>query len=301
MRILFPSPMQPPKRQFVHPLVGTVLLLASLLKIHAIVLRNEGLIAITFTAMAAGVELAIGSLLLFLPPNRSIVGLTATLFLGFAGYSTYLLTVGGPTCNCFGVLSTSIWHSLYIDTSCFVLLTASLRTGRFESWSISMHHKAIMTSISAVVLGLMLALLLGITDRIPAVARLRGEAVRLDVRSLQSVGASVARTQIVPIRMTNKWREPVTLVGGSFGCACNVTDDLPATLLPGESRDIRLVISAFRKPGRFRVPVHFFTDIQWQPELYGVLDLVVSGQPRQELGSTSLRENRDVSADNNSG
>jgi len=212
------------------PAVGVILLVAALLKLHAMVLHGTGFADGIFKSTLVAAELVLGVLLLFAAPNRRIVEATAVLFTGFAAYSVYLIVIGRPTCNCFGVLSTRVWHSLGVDLLGLALLGSSLAFGRYHPWSMQSYRSAAWLSGCAVIIALGLGPLLAMADRRPEVAWLRGEALRIDSRSIDSVSALINEERAVTIRVTNRWSEPVKLVGGTFGCACNLTKDLPATL-----------------------------------------------------------------------
>lgn len=276
------------------PIVGGVLLVAAVLKLQALVINGANGAGAFYSAVLIIGELLLGSFLCLYRPHRIVVVATASLFVGFAIYGAYLLTIGRPSCTCFGALSGGVWQSLFIDAACVALLASSLVLVPACSWTNTFGRPALRLSLQTLGIGAIAAGVLVAADSLPIVARWRGEAVRIHVSSLKDVKAQVGEERVVNMKVTNKWREPVRLVGGTFGCTCNGTRDIPMDIPPGETRTLRLVVAPLRTPGRFNIPIALFTNVPWQYEVNGVLDLNVEESPSGSLASFLAQENRNV-------
>jgi len=100
-----------------------------------------------------------------------------------------------------------------------------------------------------------------------AAAYLRGERlmIRPDVVDLGELREGEERE--VCLEATNFGGVPVRIVGSRSNCSCTVTQDLPITVPPGISREVRVFVKPAFADGTtvFSQDVVFFTDVRAQP------------------------------------
>ena len=72
----------------------------------------------------------------------------------------------------------------------------------------------------------------------------------------------------------------VNLIGGSYGCRCTTTKNLPLTIAANGSAEIDIEITFKGTPEEFNHRFKFFTDIKTQPKLNGMIVGRVADPPR---------------------
>ena len=98
-----------------------------------------------------------------------------------------------------------------------------------------------------------------------ALSRLRGESITVEPAAT-SVGEEIAgASRSFSVTLTNHTNQPVRIIGGTAGCGCIATGDLPLRLPPGESGSIRVRIKFAGAPGRFQHRFTLYTDDKTQP------------------------------------
>jgi|DewCreStandDraft_4_1066084.scaffolds.fasta_scaffold10469_3 hypothetical protein len=285
------------RRGWVHAasiLPGSVLLAAALLKLHTVATEGAKASQAVLLGGMVLVESLLGSWLLVLPANFWLVGASCALFLGFAGYHGYAIVRDLPPCLCFG--SVTVLHEIALGLSllCGALLGAVLVAGAAARGSEPDRRMVGRVGLAAAAATVVLGAVLVVADRLPVVARLRGQAVRISAASLRPAPVIAGQWTQVPVRVTNKWDRPVTLVGGSFSCTCHAVDDLPLTLAPGETKTLRTTISPIGRPGHHAIRLVLFTDVPWQWQLEGALHLIVQEPRRRAMSAGRRGTERDV-------
>jgi hypothetical protein len=265
--------------------VGIVLVVASLLKTHALALNGFGrspFDAVSRPAIIV-IELFLGGMLCFQAPRRRVLAATAALFAAFCVYHLVLSIRGEPSCKCFGVVAHQAWQSFLIDIACLAALLAALRwlpnEASLEAGLLDAGGKRLLAGSLAAGAGCWLLCVL--VDSSPNVAELRREAVRFNADSLEIGTVQSGKLIRANVEVANKWSQPVTLIGGAQKCNCDPLFDLPLTLKPGERRTLTVSLASPVAKGYFDVPLTFNTDLAWQPLLRGRLHGMAVPPPPQ--------------------
>ena len=201
-------------------------------------------------------------------------------FVVFAAVSGMAGWAGQSDCGCFGRLAVNPWAVFALDATAIILLVAcrprkTVATPR--QWQLI---RIAMVSLFAFN-GVLAWYAIETGSLSAGMAVLRGEELTADPALLnfgdQLPGQTVEKT----VRLTNHSRRTVRVVGGTSDCRCIATDDLPATLEPGASTDIRVRLSVPESPGRFGRTVWLWSDTQKRLkefELTGVVVYVGTGR-----------------------
>ncbi len=207
---------------------------------------------------------------------------TALVFFGIlAGVSLYLALIGQHSCGCLGRITVSPWLAFAIDVAALAGLAfwrpARTADPRQTDWLRSLLKTAAGT---LALLGLMGGLFLILAQNpADALARLRGEAITVEP-PVSDVGEAVAgEERAFTIRLTNHTDRPVRITGGTTGCWCIATDDLPTTVPEGGSRPIAVRMTFNGGAGHFRHGFVLYTDDAKQPTVTAWFAGRVTGSP----------------------
>jgi len=273
---------------------GLVLLAAAVFQLQAIVTEAEEWWEAALRTLAALIEGLLGAWLLLWPPGRLVVASGGVLFAGFAGYHGYALVMDWPPCRCLAGIAPAHGVMLAMTGVCAVLRGMTLGLGVSQRWDATMRGKAWRVGLGTVLASGLIGLLLAVADHWPWLARVRGEAVRISQRSPTPDPVPVGQRREVVLMVTNKWDRAVTLVGGTFACACNTTRDLPLTLAPGDRKALRVSLAAFARPGHYPIPIQLYTDVRWQWRVTGKLHVVAKAPPSQPPAKRGIEESDHV-------
>jgi hypothetical protein len=194
---------------------------------------------------------------------------TAAVFVVFAGVSLKAALDGQPSCGCFGKLVVNPWYVFAFDVAVAVGLIA-LRRNATSTPIVAIRLQPVLwlAGGTSVVIGS--AVLAGIAwaGSIPAaVARLRGDTIDTPERIVQAEPGKPGEPRTVPIRVSNRGPHPIRIIGGTADCSCLATQDLPATVPPGETTAVRVTIQPGTKPGVWFRVVNLLTDDDTVPSL----------------------------------
>jgi hypothetical protein len=96
---------------------------------------------------------------------------------------------------------------------------------------------------------------------------LRSETVTVEPPVTDLGDCARGETRTFFIRADNHTDHPIRIIGGTANCSCVVTDDLPALVLPRESRTLRIAVTFWGRAGIAQVPFFLYTDDETQPRV----------------------------------
>lgn len=187
-------------------------------------------------------------------------------FTSFAGASFYLGWIGQTSCGCFGSLSVKPWSALGID----VLTLAALLIARPDLRALRKNPQSTLirplafAGIGLLGVSSLLGLLAGVAhwkfgSTAAALAHLRGESISLYPRLVDVGDGTPGEIRESVVELVNRTDETVRVVGGTSDCSCVATDNLPASIAPGESRFLTVKIKMPHDPGMFTRSATLFT------------------------------------------
>lgn len=204
------------------------------------------------------------------------------LFGILAGASLYLALAGQASCGCFGQIVVHPWWTFALDGAVVAALLfgrpavgAGMLVGPVQRGFVKVLAGAL------VLLGLIAGVLvLRFENPTEALARLRGEAIRVQP-SVSDVGdGPVGEERTFHVQLTNNTNQPVRIVGGTSTCSCIATESLPVTLLKGETKTIDVRVKFRGSPGRFQHRFTLLTDNDIQGFVIAQFTGRVVGAPR---------------------
>jgi hypothetical protein len=177
------------------------------------------------------------------PAESSLAALFT--FAAFGTASLYLALQGQANCGCFGEVKTSPWTAVAVDAiiTCALVI---MRTQRPLQW----------TSLRAVQFPTALAIMLTVITATgatvygtpdAALRRLRGDEILIVPSTLDFREGRAGDGRQASLDVYNYSSQPVRIVGGTSDCSCVLTEDIPATIGPGEKHTVSV---------RFRFPDH---------------------------------------------
>lgn len=204
-------------------------------------------------------ELVLGAWLLSGRWPRASWLLAVLTFGAFAAVSGYLGWVGVASCGCFGVIKTNPWWAFGIDVIAFSLLAVSRSRGQEVERVSGACSRAASVAVAVAIIVLIGSLVFGSTE--VAVARLRGETVTVDQRSINFGDGKPGDDLQSVVTVFNWSSQPLKLIGGTTDCSCLTTSDLPVLIPPGESRKIAIHLKVpTATPGTFTREAQLWTD-----------------------------------------
>lgn len=265
----------------VRLVLGTLLLVAAGLKADGVALGPFGggsfLESARLQVATIEVEVLLGLWLLTGWAARLSWAAALAFFVVLAGASLTLALAGKASCSCFGRLTVNPWLTFGLDVGAVVALSLCRPkrwSGRFGTGDFSPVLKVLSVA------GLLLALvgggmLLVFGGPAEALAWFRGEAVTVSPAVADVGKGSRNEGRSFQLRLTNRTDRPIRVVGGTNGCACVATKDLPLALGPKETASIEVTVRFGGSPGYFRNPFLLYTDDEGQPHLVGQYSGVV--------------------------
>jgi len=155
------------------------------------------------------------------------------------GASAYLGFAGQSSCGCFGVIPVSPWVTFGLDVGVLAVLGFCRPPRAAEVRREKVRHgvslpgalgTAAAAAAALALLGGAFWLLAG--DPNHALSRLRGESITVEPAAT-SVGEEIAgASRSFSVTLTNHTNQPVRIIGGTTGCGCIATVDLPLRLAP---------------------------------------------------------------------
>jgi hypothetical protein len=197
--------------------------------------------------------------------------LACVTFLTFAGFSAYQGIIGQANCGCLGVLlEVSPWFAFSVDVASLMAL-AVFPPNLKPDLGVALYATrriAVLSLTTTAIIGLLALSSVAVFGSVRGgIARLRGEryavteyvdfgVLKPDYRAEQNV------------EVTNWTDAPLHLIGGTTTCACIATTDLPLTIAPHETRNVRI---SWKTPttasGSLSQSLKFWTDNPEQPSL----------------------------------
>jgi hypothetical protein len=191
------------------------------------------------------------------------------LFTALAGVSLFLGMSGESSCGCLGRLKVNPWLTFAVDLTVVVVLAWwRVPQGPGQGSNRWLRGGAtILAGAAAFLLLIMGGLIVVFDDPWLALARLRGESIRVEP-AVSDIGAGVpGERREFTVHLVNHTDHPVRCIGGTASCACVTTDDLPITLAPGEARPVRVTTGFRGGKGVFLESFLFYTDDANQGEV----------------------------------
>jgi hypothetical protein len=190
-------------------------------------------------------------------------------FSALAAVSLNLAIRGQTDCGCLGRLAVHPWVTLMIDLAILaaLLLFRPKETITLSKFKVNFAFRLVKTgAATAVFVSLIALLFFTLVDRpTDALARLRGEPLTIEP-AVSNVGEATAGTQHwFTVQLVNHTDRPIRVVGGTTGCGCTATQDLPVTVPPYEMRPIRVRMTFSGGSGYFQRRFAVFTDQPSQP------------------------------------
>jgi hypothetical protein len=193
-------------------------------------------------------------------------------FLTFASISGYLGWIGVASCGCFGSIQASPWHAFGVDAVASLVLAlfrpdlASLRQlTRTECRRLALTGALYVLASTGLMGALLGVATLAYGSSEAALAHVRGDRISvypswIDLGTGQPLEGREYRVELV-----NRTDHPIRIVGGVDDCACVVTNDLPQTLNPKETKSLRIVFRFGQAgAGAFTRKVWWMTDDPYQ-------------------------------------
>lgn len=190
-------------------------------------------------------------------------------FVILASASLFMALAGQRSCGCFGPIAVSPWLAFAFDVSAVGALATCRPSPRGRLRSSTSSRWVLLTGLGAATLLIMTggAFFLGFENPIDALARLRGDLVTVEP-PVTDVGEGERNAQrSFSITLKNHTDQPVRVYGGTASCYCLATEDLPITLLAGESRSIEVKMVFRGGAGRFQHRFVFYADAEGQREI----------------------------------
>jgi hypothetical protein len=178
-------------------------------------------------------------------------------FGGFAAVSLYMAWIGQASCGCFGRLAVHPWYTFGFDV--LVLTALLLRRPERKPFAspapelVTRSSRASLlrsccrvilpacTGVGAAILllassGLWVVYQFGSPEA--ALAYLRGQSVSVQPSMLNLGEGFSGEVQEGSIEVANWSDHPIRLIGGTSDCSCVVSEDLPLTIPPRQSRRV---------------------------------------------------------------
>jgi hypothetical protein len=191
----------------------------------------------------------------------------------FAGASLFLGALGYPSCGCFGMARINPWYALGVDVLALVALWR-WRPRPFPRWEsgVSCAPSSLWRVRSAALGAALLVASWAATSVVntylsATLPMLRGETVTVAPPVTDLGDARPGETRTFFVRARNHTERPIRIIGGTATCSCAATDNLPALLLAGESKTLRIEVRLVGSPGRAQLPFFFYTDDETQPRV----------------------------------
>ncbi len=246
--------------------LGVLLLITAALKAHGLALgplsEDSFLSSPRLQVSAIEVEALLGFWLLVGWWQRGAWMASLGLFGAFAGLSLCLGLMGQRSCGCFCRVSVNPWLTFGVDVLALVALVLWRPPGSPEEGAAAKSRTLLRVVAGAVTC---LVLIVGSfflisSHQVHALARLRGEPITVEP-AVSDMGDGLAgEERSFTIRITNHSDHQVRVVGGTASCSCFTTDDLPVTLLPGQSHPLTIRMVFRGQVGRFQRRFNLYTD-----------------------------------------
>jgi hypothetical protein len=247
--------------------VGLLLLAAAGLKLAganvAPFAQYGWLLTSSVQTVAVGWELLLGGWLLSGKAPRTAWILAGGTFLIFSCVSGYLGLIGQASCGCFGIIKASPWFAFALDLLVLVLLAAFRPRGLVE-WKPEWRWAIGVVVVLATTAGFS-QLALGSVEA--AVAKLRGQT--LSTPSYLDFGTGSGGELKPGIVTVRNWTDnPLRIIGGTADCSCIATADLPVTVPPNGSAELRVTLKVpAGTHGQLIKRIEFLTDCPKHPRL----------------------------------
>jgi hypothetical protein len=219
----------------------------------------------------AGLECVIGALLIVGAAEVSAWLITLAFFFASALFNAYWVAIGKASCDCFGSIPVSpvLMGSFSTLVFCALLLSrpVSLATLPDATWS-GMFRRLLYAGLIGICL-ILVGTPLVLTSVAVLAPRFFDDRVITPQSAIVDAGEEPARiSKVINVQLRNHSSSPVTLLGGSRVCGCDVTRRLPLTIPPAEVVEIPVRIMFGSQPGRFTSEMTFYTNSPANPELH---------------------------------
>ena len=212
-------------------------------------------------------EILLGLWLLSGLAKRAAWAAALVFFAAGTAANLYLAVEGQRSCGCFGRVEVNPWVTLGLDLTAILTLLLcrppALSVLPLPQAKAYFFKMALAAGAAGVVIGG--GYLLWKDDLDAALAQLRGEAVTVEP-AVTDVGEGTAgEKRTFSVQLNNRSAKTVRILGGTTTCSCIVTEDLPVTIAPNQSRELKVQIRFRGSPGRFQHRFHLYTDSPEMP------------------------------------
>jgi hypothetical protein len=267
------------------------LLVTAGLKLHGLVLdplAGDSFLASPRLQIAAiEVEVLLGLWLLSGWQLRGARYVAIAFFGILAAASLWLGLAGQSSCGCFGRIEVNPWATFALDSAIFAALAfipvtppQALRTACEVSADLEtlmgdprrgtrprfLTASALLLACAAVMLALIAGtFFLAFDNPVAALAHIRGEMIAIDPVVADLGDGMATEWREFQVQVTNHGQRTVRIVGGTDMCLCRAIDDLPVSLLPQQSSEIKIRMMFHGSNGRFLHRCLLYTDDHCQP------------------------------------
>jgi hypothetical protein len=253
--------------------VGLVLLLAAVLKLHALLgdpLASHSLLASPRAELLVIQLEAVLGLALVGGVARLLVWLASLGFFAVVlGVAAYQGWTGQSHCGCLGRVEVHPWTMAVFDAVVLAgLLLAYPRAGQRQDYS---GPGKLVRRLA--VLGLVLVVLLGgMVSATPSPARtlawLRGQPLLVQPFVSELGEGRPGEWRAFRLQILNFSDQPVRILGGSKNCGVQATESLPVNIPVGGSAELTVLGRFTGEPGRFQQQFVLYTDSRQQPVIF---------------------------------
>lgn len=251
-----------PKISFATIPVGLFLLASAMLKYWHFLASGSEMTPAWLDPVIVLYEAALGLGLMFANRPAGLWLVAVVTFSIFVMLNLYGILVGQASCGCFGSIAVSPWNALVLDVLALALLAAWAWRDRT---TIAIRASVpdvvgFLVGFSIVVAVLLSAVSVGAGSIAGLRATLRGDDVFLGSSVVDFGEIQRGETSESSITVINASSTELRVVGGSATCACTLIPSLPATIPPGESRELQVRVKAPASSGVFRLAATLWTD-----------------------------------------
>lgn len=265
-------------------LVGTLLILASSLKLHAFLNHDISLISAILTGgawldvVSIYCEIILGMLLLTGFHAWTVTVLTAGFFAILSLTSLYLAINGQSSCGCFGVVEIHPWITFGADLLLFSALLLISRWNRDQRVPFNAGFRIAIKTMMMVA-GTSVAFFAFNTDSLATLSRLRGEFLQLSPSVLYAGSGTANEWRDITISFINNSDQTIQVQGGSSNCSCISTDSLPISVAPHATQPFVVQVRFGKTKGWFLQRFLLYTSSKQTPIIIGYVTGRVTSTP----------------------
>lgn len=173
---------------------------------------------------------------------------------------------GQSDCGCFGDVKVHPGVTAAINLAAITVLAVFRPPVRWSEKRVAVGGAAVLALIG---FGLAVVANGPLGDKL--LARWEGRTVALRMSVVDAGEEPSGTGKRLTTTVVNSSPHVVRLIGGSVGCRCTTTRNLPLTVPAGGEAEVELLLTFQGTPGHFDHTFELFTDDKTQPKLHGVI------------------------------